>query len=111
MIFKEYVTRHKKKPYFTFSVTNFVDSFEENTCSGDIRIDEKTEVLVTYTGGRIDSLCSIFRFIGRDANNINIYQICLETLKYHDPDCDILVGLISSTLHNTVCFKNVLFLI
>jgi hypothetical protein len=89
-----------RKTLFTLSDTNFVDSFEGNTCSGDVRIDENTEVLLTFNGGKIDELCSAFRFIGRDNNNLKIYQICLETLKYYDPDCDILVALIHS-YHNS----------
>ncbi|XP_062601239.1 uncharacterized protein LOC134262936 [Saccostrea cucullata] len=36
-------------------------------------------------------------FLGRDSKNLKVYQICMETIRYHDPDCAILVGLTSSS--------------
>uniref|UniRef100_A0A8W8M301 C1q domain-containing protein n=1 Tax=Magallana gigas TaxID=29159 RepID=A0A8W8M301_MAGGI len=71
-------------------------SFEEYRCEGDIRIDGETEVFVTYSGGKIDSLCYVMRIMGRDAQNLKRYRLCLETLVYSDPDCELLVGLIGS---------------
>ncbi|XP_052678041.1 uncharacterized protein LOC128159042 isoform X1 [Crassostrea angulata] len=71
-------------------------SFEEYRCEGDIRIDGETEVFVTYSGGKIDSLCYVMGIMGRDAQNLKRYRLCLETLVYSDPDCELLVGLISS---------------
>lgn len=72
------------------------DSFEEYRCEGDIRIDGDTEVFVTYSGGKIDSLCYAMTIMGRDAQNLKRYRLCLETLVYTDPDCELSVGLISS---------------
>ncbi|XP_065939314.1 uncharacterized protein [Magallana gigas] len=71
-------------------------AFEEYRCEGDIRIDGETEVFVTYSGGKIDSLCYVMGIMGRDAQNLKRYRLCLETLVYSDPDCELLVGLISS---------------
>lgn len=34
--------------------------------------------------------------MGRDAQNLKRYRLCLETLVYTDPDCELLVGLIGS---------------
>uniref|UniRef100_K1RMJ1 Uncharacterized protein n=1 Tax=Magallana gigas TaxID=29159 RepID=K1RMJ1_MAGGI len=80
----------------SFVFIHHLDSFEEYRCEGDIRIDGETEVFVTYSGGKIDSLCYVMGIMGRDAQNLKRYRLCLETLVYSDPDCELLVGLISS---------------
>ena len=73
-----------------------IDSLEEYRCEGNIRINEDMEVLFSYNGGQIDSLCHAMTIIGRDAQNMKQYQLCLETLRYSDPDCEILTGLVSA---------------
>ena len=73
-----------------------IDSLEEYRCEGNIRINEDMEVLFSYNEGQIDSLCHAMTIIGRDAQNMKQYQLCLETLRYSDPDCEILTGLVSA---------------
>lgn len=71
----------------SFVFIHHLDSFEEYRCEGDIRIDGETEVFVTYSGGKIDSLCYVMGIMGRDAQNLKRYRLCLQTLVYSDPDC------------------------
>lgn len=88
----------------SFVFIHHLDSFEEYRCEGDIRIDGETEVFVTYSGGKIDSLCYVMGIMGRDAQNLKRYRLCLETLVYSDPDCELLVGLISSDPQVNITF-------
>lgn len=88
----------------SFVFIHHLDSFEEYRCEGDIRIDGETEVFVTYSGGKIDSLCYVMGIMGRDAQNLKRYRLCLETLVYSDPDCELLVGLIGSDPQVNITF-------
>ncbi|XP_078341259.1 uncharacterized protein LOC111106512 isoform X2 [Crassostrea virginica] len=78
-------------------------SLEEYRCEGNIRINEDMEVLFSYNGGQIDSLCHAMTIIGRDAQNMKQYQLCLKTLRYSDPDCEILTGLVSANSQEYNC--------